>query len=333
MTMPGRTFSAGAYRYGFNGKENDKDAGEGIQDYGMRIYDNRLGKFLSVDPLFNRYAFYSPYHFAGNTPIQAIDVDGGEPQAIIGFFVGAIIEIGTQIIGNGFDNLKDGKPFWDGVIEKIDWIDVGIAGVSGAINTMLPGAGNAALSKRIVNYVVSETVGNVAKSGFDYTIKEGNKNVLNGSKDLDKFGKDMIVNTAGSIVGGVVPLTQVKPLLETVTTTTTKKIVSAAGEVALNLPRGGLSEAMTSLVVDEVKKKPIATPFSPTTEKSKFNIPKKNEKKKVSEKKKTNSSSGSKDMIRYTFTGEDGKTWNGYSPDNDYGRKFLKSMKDVKIIK
>jgi RHS repeat-associated protein len=86
--MPGRKYSQpnSSYRYGFNGKENDKDAGEGVQDYGMRIYDSRLGRFLSVDPLFNRYFFYSPYHFAGNTPIQAIDVDGSEPQAIIVFF-------------------------------------------------------------------------------------------------------------------------------------------------------------------------------------------------------------------------------------------------------
>ncbi|HWJ29919.1 MAG TPA: hypothetical protein VNS32_25490, partial [Flavisolibacter sp.] len=45
--------SLGVYRYGFNGKENDDEVkGEGNQqDYGMRVYDTRLGKFLSVDPL------------------------------------------------------------------------------------------------------------------------------------------------------------------------------------------------------------------------------------------------------------------------------------------
>jgi RHS repeat-associated protein len=79
MTMPGRTFSAGtSYRYGFNGKENDKDAGEGIQDYGMRIYSERLGKFLSVDPITAKYPELTPYQFASNTPIQATDLDGLE---------------------------------------------------------------------------------------------------------------------------------------------------------------------------------------------------------------------------------------------------------------
>ena len=68
------------YRYGFNGKENDNEVkGSGNQqDYGLRMYDNRLGKFLSLDPLKVKFAWWSPYAFAGNTPIQAIDLDGGE---------------------------------------------------------------------------------------------------------------------------------------------------------------------------------------------------------------------------------------------------------------
>jgi hypothetical protein len=34
---------------------------------------------LSVDPLSKQYPWYTPYQFAGNTPIQAIDIDGKEP--------------------------------------------------------------------------------------------------------------------------------------------------------------------------------------------------------------------------------------------------------------
>jgi RHS repeat-associated protein len=80
--MPGRQWSNGSYRYGFNGKEEDDEvSGDGNQyDYGMRIYNPRLGRFLSVDPLGFSYPWYTPYQFAGNTPIQAIDLDGGEPK-------------------------------------------------------------------------------------------------------------------------------------------------------------------------------------------------------------------------------------------------------------
>ncbi len=84
MQMPGRSYSNGSsYRYGFNGKENDNEVkGEGNQqDYGMRIYDPRLVKFLSVDPLTKTFPFYTPYQFSGNSPIKFIDLDGGEPTA------------------------------------------------------------------------------------------------------------------------------------------------------------------------------------------------------------------------------------------------------------
>jgi RHS repeat-associated protein len=81
MLQPGRRFSAGSgYRYGFNGKENDKDVkGDGNQqDYGMRIYDPRLGRFLSEDPLTNEYPELTPYQFASNCPIDGLDLDGLE---------------------------------------------------------------------------------------------------------------------------------------------------------------------------------------------------------------------------------------------------------------
>jgi RHS repeat-associated protein len=83
MAMPGRKFTrvgGSAYRYGFNGKENDNDVkGEGNQqDYGMRIYDPRVGRFLSIDPLTSKFPNLTPYQFASNTPVQAIDLDGLE---------------------------------------------------------------------------------------------------------------------------------------------------------------------------------------------------------------------------------------------------------------
>jgi len=72
-----------SYRFGFNGKENDNEVkGTGNQqDYGMRIYDPRLARFLSADPLIvkeQKYAELSPYQFASNTPIMYIDIDGLE---------------------------------------------------------------------------------------------------------------------------------------------------------------------------------------------------------------------------------------------------------------
>ncbi|SEA55972.1 RHS repeat-associated core domain-containing protein [Chitinophaga terrae (ex Kim and Jung 2007)] len=53
--------------------------GEGNQqDYGMRVYDPRVGKFLSVDPLVRNFAWNSSYAYAENSPIKYIDLDGAE---------------------------------------------------------------------------------------------------------------------------------------------------------------------------------------------------------------------------------------------------------------
>ncbi len=88
MLEPGRQYSpstsSGLYRYGFNGKEQDPETyGQGnIYDYGFRIYNPRLGKFLSVDPLQPSYPYYTPYQFSGNLPIVAIDLDGLEQYVV-----------------------------------------------------------------------------------------------------------------------------------------------------------------------------------------------------------------------------------------------------------
>ena len=84
MVQPGRKYSArSGYRYGFNGKELDRDAGAAVYDYGMRIYDGRLGRFFSIDPLTAKYKMLTPYQFASNTPISAIDIDGEEAEVVV----------------------------------------------------------------------------------------------------------------------------------------------------------------------------------------------------------------------------------------------------------
>jgi RHS repeat-associated protein len=75
--QPGRNFDAG-YKFTFNGKESDAVEEPGLQDYGMREYDEKTCTFLSVDPLTASYPWYTPYQFAGNKPIWATDLDGAE---------------------------------------------------------------------------------------------------------------------------------------------------------------------------------------------------------------------------------------------------------------
>jgi hypothetical protein len=50
------------------------------QDYGNRIYDPRVGRFLSVDPFTAKYPELTPYQFASNSPIANTDLDGKEAK-------------------------------------------------------------------------------------------------------------------------------------------------------------------------------------------------------------------------------------------------------------
>jgi RHS repeat-associated protein len=84
MLQPGRNFSSEGYRFGFNGQENDNEiAGTGSNlNFKYRIYDTRLIRFFSVDPMSKDYPWWTPYQFAGLIPIRYIELEGLEPGEI-----------------------------------------------------------------------------------------------------------------------------------------------------------------------------------------------------------------------------------------------------------
>ena len=66
------------YRFGFNGVEKDnelKGVGNSL-DFGARMYDSRVARWLSLDPLAQKYPGISPYTFVADNPIWFIDPDG-----------------------------------------------------------------------------------------------------------------------------------------------------------------------------------------------------------------------------------------------------------------
>jgi RHS repeat-associated protein len=79
MVAIGRTYSnpiTSSYRYGFSGKEINQEL-NGDYDFGARIYDPRLGRWLSLDPMFRSFPIFSPYTFVNNNPLRFIDPSGG----------------------------------------------------------------------------------------------------------------------------------------------------------------------------------------------------------------------------------------------------------------
>jgi hypothetical protein len=80
MLMPKRHGSIDSYRYGFQGQEKDDEVkGEGNSiNYKFRMFDSRVGRMLSLDPLQKDFPWNSPYAFSENRVIDKIELEGME---------------------------------------------------------------------------------------------------------------------------------------------------------------------------------------------------------------------------------------------------------------
>jgi RHS repeat-associated protein len=96
------------HRFTFNGKESDSEVkGEGNSlDFGARVYDSRLGRFLTIDPDNEKFAATSPFVYTYNNPLFFIDKNGETGVASI---EGNTIVIRATIIYYGDINLADAR--------------------------------------------------------------------------------------------------------------------------------------------------------------------------------------------------------------------------------
>jgi RHS repeat-associated protein len=113
--MSGRKYNTTGTEFGQNGMREDVELnGEGNSyDFGARIYDPRLGKWLSTDPLEAKYAGLSPFNYVANSPVQYKDDDGRDIIAVNNNSKSLIKAALNEAFGknNGFDFDEAGKLF------------------------------------------------------------------------------------------------------------------------------------------------------------------------------------------------------------------------------
>ncbi|MEN1786314.1 MAG: RHS repeat-associated core domain-containing protein [Bacteroidota bacterium] len=106
MLMPGRNLKdANQYRYGYQGQYAKKDPETGKEAFQLRMYDSRIGRWLTTDPMGE---FASPYLAMGNNPALT-DPTGGMTDCPDGCDTSAVQQLQEVVVTA--PNLKDVGPF------------------------------------------------------------------------------------------------------------------------------------------------------------------------------------------------------------------------------
>ena len=172
----GNTYAQTTNRFKFNGKEEQTTGNLQYLDYGARMYDNKIGRWLTQDPLSEKYYAYSQYSFSGNNPILNIDNDGKAWDTFIDAAF-LIYDLGSALYNHIIGEHKQAQQ---------NWKDVGIDAASmiipGVAAPMIKGVGKVATE----TIEVANKLDNAADAG-----KEG-KAIIISIDDSNKIGKDLL---------------------------------------------------------------------------------------------------------------------------------------------
>jgi RHS repeat-associated protein len=82
------SFGGAENKFKYNGKEEQRKEfsdGSGLEwsDFGARMHDGQIGRWMNIDPLASKYPEWSPYMSMANNPLNNTDPTGMEPETTI----------------------------------------------------------------------------------------------------------------------------------------------------------------------------------------------------------------------------------------------------------
>ena len=154
------TLTDAANRWRYSGKEEQKAINSSLPliDYGARMYDPTIARWMSVDPMAEKYYPMSPYGYCVGNPIRLIDYFG---KAITDYY---------NLKGKLIRSVNDGKSEKYFVIETIS---------KGKMLLEVPS--NSVLNKMDQSYDLTENTG--LEHGFRIGEKGGSSIIVSGTQD------------------------------------------------------------------------------------------------------------------------------------------------------
>ena len=208
--------------------------GSGLEwyDYGMREYDQQIGRFFRVDPISEKFYYLSPYQYCSNNPITNVDLDGAE---------GLDFRIFTKLVENTVKNPN-------GTSAKV--LGAGV-GVGGAINSAVTGATNLLPSGNPVadgmKYAgIAEGLGNMASQSPGQNAADYGLNLYSqyGNSGSDAFTHSAILGHAFTdLAMAASPMAELIPGTQGISLATKARVFEAGGEI-------GMMKGAANLAVD-----------------------------------------------------------------------------------
>lgn len=164
--------------YLYNCKELDEMHDLSWYDYGARMYEPALGRFMTMDPMAEKYYNISPYAYCANNPIRYIDINGDS--------------ITVDKFGENLERMGNDDNVY--IKENGEYTYIGTIGKSININTIANNVfnRNAKIAERIKN---PRTFYNYVKTNGEWDLKNKENTIWQYAKNHNtnfQFGKDML---------------------------------------------------------------------------------------------------------------------------------------------
>jgi len=186
-----------------------------------------MGRWISVDPLKEKYLNLTPYNYCANNPVMLRDPDGRIPIPIIPWLLKAGAGAAADMMAQAsMDYLfNPNTKSWSQAFDNVNWWQVGRSGAEGLIPWRTPGgkigrAAGTAIVDVLVNAANNPSGYTAEQAGMDFTIgfigdlagggfgqvlnKYGSKAVINGLMDKLGYSATQIRKMTGGFDGDAV---------------------------------------------------------------------------------------------------------------------------------